>query len=51
MPMLKKYTTIAPCEELKVTPNTATIKAILNYSKSVEVKKLKGMSKVIVSLN
>ena len=46
--MLKKYTTTAPREEFKFTPNNSTIKAILNYSKSVEGKKIKGMKKILI---
>ena len=51
MPMLKKYTPIALREELKFTPSNSTIKKILNYSKSVEGKKIEGMNKILISLN
>lgn len=50
-PMLKKYTPIAPREELKFTPSNSTIQAILNYSKSVEVKETKSKQKLLITLN
>lgn len=53
MPMLKKYPeTFAPGKELKVAPNAETLNAILNYSKSVEVKKLKNKkNQMLIHLN
>jgi hypothetical protein len=49
--MLKKYIeTIAPAEELKVGPSDKTLKMLLNYSKSIEVKKSKK-DKVLIHLN
>jgi len=50
--MLKSYPKTALSEELKFAPNSATINAILNYSKSLEVKtskKTKG--KLLLNLN
>lgn len=49
--MLKKYTPIAPREEFKFTPSNSTIQAILNYSKSVEVKETKSNKKILITLN
>lgn len=52
MPMLKKYPEVAPREELKITPSTNTLNAILNYSKSIEVKKTrKNNAKLLIHLN
>lgn len=57
MPMLKKYPTISRSEEVKFTPKESTINAILNYSKSIEVKKSKilhsenNSSRVLLNLN
>ncbi|MFN5032202.1 MAG: hypothetical protein ACK5FX_08280 [Flavobacteriia bacterium] len=49
--MLKKYTEIiAPSEELKIGPSAKTLKMLLNYSRSVEVKKTKK-DKVLLILN
>jgi hypothetical protein len=48
--MLKKYPEIAPAEELKIGPNSKLLHSILNYSKSVEVKK-NGKNKVLIHLN
>lgn len=51
LPMLKKYTEIiAPSEELKIGPSAKTLKMLLNYSRSVEVKKTKK-DKVLLILN
>jgi hypothetical protein len=50
--MLKSYPKTAPCEELKFAPNSATLKAILNYSKSIEVKSSKKTNrKLLLNLN
>ena len=49
--MLKKYTPIAPREESKFTPSNSTIQAILNYSRSVEVKETKSKKKILIALN
>lgn len=52
MPMLKKYPEIAPSEELKLAPKTSTLNAILNYSKSIEVKKTrKNNARLLIHLN
>lgn len=49
--MLKKYPeTIAQSEELKIGPSVNTLKMLLNYSKSVEVKKSKK-AKHLIHLN
>jgi CRISPR/Cas system-associated endonuclease Cas1 len=49
--MLKKYTEfIAPANELKNGPSTNVINALLNYSKSLEVKKVKKKN-VLIHLN
>jgi hypothetical protein len=48
--MLKKYPEIAPAEELKIGPESKLLLSILNYSKSVEVKRTKR-NKVLVHLN
>lgn len=47
-PMIKKYPKTSP--DMGVTPSEALINQILNYSKSVEVKKTKHQ-KVLVQLN
>ncbi|MCH2224483.1 MAG: hypothetical protein MK066_06905 [Crocinitomicaceae bacterium] len=51
--MLKKYTEkSAPSNELKLSPNEEVVNAILNYSKSVEVKATKkSKSKILIHLN
>ena len=50
-PMLKKYPEmIAPSVEIKFGPSNKTLNAILNYSKALEVKKIK-MEKVLIHLN
>ena len=52
MPMLKRYPEIAPSVELKLAPSSQTINAILNYSKSIEVKKTrKNNAKLLIHLN
>ena len=49
--MLKKYPeTIAQSEELKIGPSAKKLKALLNYSRSVEVKKSKK-EKILIHLN
>ncbi len=49
--MLKKYPeTIAQSEELKIGPSAKTLNALLNYSRSVEVKKSKK-DKILINLN
>lgn len=48
--MLNKYTEVAPCKESKLAPNPSVINSILNYSKSLEVKKVKK-KKVLIHLN
>ncbi|MFK7786832.1 MAG: hypothetical protein AB8B56_17055 [Crocinitomicaceae bacterium] len=50
--MLKKYPEIAPSEELKFAPKSTTLNAILNYSKSIEVKKTrKNNARLLIHLN
>lgn len=50
--MLKKYPQLAQSEELKIAPSTSTLNAILNYSKSLEVKDLKNKKKrLLIHLN
>lgn len=50
--MLKKYPEIAQSEELKITPSTNTLNAILNYSKSIVVKNTRNNSaRLLVHLN
>lgn len=52
MPMLKKYPEIAPSEELKVAPSINSLNAILNYSKSIVVKKTRNNSaRLLIHLN
>ncbi len=53
MPMLKKYPEfIAPNEELKIEPSITSINAILNYSKSLEVKSTKNnKTRFLIHLN
>ena len=49
--MLKKYPeSIAQTDELKTGPSSETLIMLLNYSKSLEVKKLK-QAKILVHLN
>jgi hypothetical protein len=52
MPMVKKYSTDAKQKEAQnvVSPSSALVQHLLNYSKSLEVKKLKH-KKVLVNLN
>jgi len=47
--MLKKYET-SPSTEVKCAPNASTLLAILNYSKSLEVKKTKK-DRLVICLN
>lgn len=50
--MLNEYPDyIAPREEFKFAPSHKTLKSILNYSKSVEVKETKRKKKLIINLN
>lgn len=50
--MLKVYLKNAPSEESKFAPNSATLNAILNYSKSLEVKTSKRTKgKLLLNLN
>lgn len=49
-PMLKKYTELAQTKELKMGPKNETLNAILNYSKSIKVNKVKG-EKMMINLN
>ena len=49
--MLKKYPeSIAPAEELKNGPSNEIVMMLLNYSKSLEVKRLKK-AKILIHLN
>jgi hypothetical protein len=50
MPMLKKYPEIAQNQELKMEPKLSNLNAILNYSKSLEVKTIKK-KKILLVLN
>lgn len=47
--MLKKYET-SPSTEVKSAPSASTLQAILNYSKSLEVKKAKN-ERLVICLN
>jgi len=50
--MLNEYQNyIAPSEESKFAPSNKTLKAILNYSRSVEVKETKRKKKLLINLN
>ncbi len=49
--MLNKYSNVAPCEEPKFAPSNEVLTAILNYSKSVEVKKTKSKKRILLNLN
>ena len=52
MPMLKKYSQISLYKEPKISINKDTIIKILNYSKSIEVKKSKTIKKkILIKLN
>ena len=42
---------VAPSEESKFAPSNKTLKAILNYSKSVEVIETKRKKKLLINLN
>lgn len=50
--MIKKYTNeiVSEVKENKIGPSNTTLNSILNYSKSLEVKKLKK-EKVLFHLN
>jgi hypothetical protein len=48
--MLKKYPETAPALELKLGPDTKLLQFVLNYSKSVEVKRIRR-KKVLINLN
>ena len=50
MPMLKSYIKINKIKSPLENPRTQTVNAILNYSKSLKVKKING-SKVVICLN
>jgi hypothetical protein len=52
MPMVKKYSTDAQQKEGQnfASPSAALVQHLLNYSKSLEVKKMKH-KKVLVNLN
>ncbi len=50
--MSKTYTeNTAPVKEFKLAPNSSTLLTILNYSKSIEVKKLKKNKRLLINLN
>lgn len=50
--MLEKYSEIAQSEESKIAPKQTTINAILNFSKSIEVKKTKkSKATILINLN
>ena len=50
--MIKKYPELAPSGEFKTAPKSETINAILNYSKSLEVKQSGSKKKkVLIHLN
>lgn len=52
MHMIKKYPEIAPSAELKIAPSNVSLNAILNYSKSIEVKKTrKNNASLLIHLN
>jgi hypothetical protein len=48
--MLKKYSEVAQIKEFKIEPKNQTLNAILNYSKSIKVKKVNG-EKMLINLN
>jgi hypothetical protein len=48
--MYKKYPEVAQAKELKLEPKNETLNAILNYSKSIQVKKVIG-EKVLIHQN
>lgn len=48
--MLNKYSDVTPSKESKIAPSPSVIQNILNYSKSVEVKKAKK-NKILIHLN
>ena len=49
--MLKKYLEIDKSEESKTAPSSISINAILDYSKSLEVKKMKKNNRILIHLN
>ncbi|MCJ8290128.1 MAG: hypothetical protein HRT58_10735 [Crocinitomicaceae bacterium] len=50
--MIKKYPEIAPSAELKIAPSNVSLNAILNYSKSIEVRKTrKNNASLLIHLN
>ena len=52
VPMLNEYSNyIAPSKESKFAPSNLTLNSILNYSKSIEVKKTKGKKRLLINLN
>lgn len=48
--MLKKVQEIAPVGEFKAGPSAQVLNTLLNYSRSLEVKKMKKQ-KVLIHLN
>lgn len=50
MPMFKNIPKIAPNKELKSVPSATLINSLINFSKSLEVKKVKN-KKVLFHLN
>lgn len=48
--MTEQYTKLCAGKELKLSPKSSTLSAILAFSRSVEVKK-KGARKVLIHLN
>lgn len=49
-PMHKKLQELVPTGEIKSGPSAQVINALLNFSKSLEVKKIKN-SKTLIHLN
>lgn len=49
--MLHKYSTVAPCDEPKFAPSAEVLNSILNYSKSIEVKRTKKKKTILLNLN
>lgn len=48
--MLHGYSNSSTSQEVKLAPETSVINAILNYSKSLEVKKVKK-KRILIHLN
>lgn len=48
--MFKRYPEVAQTKELKMEPKNQTLNALLNYSKSMSVKKVNG-EKVMIHQN